>query len=74
MLKFSAIAKVAAAAAFVSLAAFGLSTVTDAREGILPVTIPAPAVDENPGTPTETAVFAGGCFWGVQGVFQHVKV
>lgn len=22
---------------------------------------------------TETAVLAGGCFWGVQGVFQHVK-
>ena len=21
----------------------------------------------------QTAVFAGGCFWGVQGVFQHVK-
>ena len=23
--------------------------------------------------PTEVAVLAGGCFWGVQGVYQHVK-
>ena len=38
------------------------------------VAIPAPAVDEPAaGRHTETAVFAGGCFWGVQGVFQHVK-
>jgi peptide-methionine (S)-S-oxide reductase len=37
--------------------------------------IPAPAVDEPAsGRPkSETAVLAGGCFWGVQGVFQHVK-
>ena len=37
--------------------------------------IPAPMVDEPAtGRPkAETAVLAGGCFWGVQGVFQHVK-
>src|SRR4029077_13370672 len=38
-------------------------------------TIPGPSLDEpagNPGT-SETAVLAGGCFWGVQGVYQHVK-
>lgn len=39
------------------------------------VVIPTPAVDQSAaqaGT-SETAVLAGGCFWGVQAVFQHVK-
>ena len=37
--------------------------------------IPAPAVDEPvaAGVDSETAVLSGGCFWGVQAVFQHVK-
>lgn len=34
--------------------------------------IPAATVDETPGAGTETIALAGGCFWGVQGVFQHV--
>ncbi|PAQ05516.1 peptide-methionine (S)-S-oxide reductase MsrA [Mesorhizobium temperatum] len=37
------------------------------------VVIPPPAMDEKPAASTAKAVFAGGCFWGVQGVFQHVK-
>src|SRR5450432_1304498 len=38
-------------------------------------TIPDPAVD-TPLTKVkgeQTAVLAGGCFWGIQAVFQHVK-
>jgi peptide-methionine (S)-S-oxide reductase len=39
-----------------------------------PVAIPAPATDipKAAGQP-QTAVLAGGCFWGVQGVFEHLK-
>jgi peptide-methionine (S)-S-oxide reductase len=36
--------------------------------------LPVPSIDTpRGGEGLETAVFAGGCFWGVQGVFQHVK-
>jgi peptide-methionine (S)-S-oxide reductase len=34
--------------------------------------VPPPALDETAPAASETAVLAGGCFWGVQGVFQHV--
>jgi len=39
-----------------------------------PVIIAPPAVD-NPKAagPMQTAVLAGGCFWGVQGVYEHVR-
>lgn len=38
-----------------------------------PVVIPAPALDLEESGNKSTAIFAGGCFWGVQGVFQRVR-
>jgi peptide-methionine (S)-S-oxide reductase len=38
------------------------------------VALPSPAVDVTSAVSADqTATFAGGCFWGVQAVFQHVK-
>ena len=43
------------------------------RAGETAVKIAPPAVDTTTGASgLQTAVFAGGCFWGVQGVFQRV--
>ena len=40
-----------------------------------PVVVLAPPVIDNPKAagPSQTAVLSGGCFWGVQGVFEHVR-
>lgn len=59
-------------------AALGIAGILLCRAPLLgaeaPVIIAPPAVD-NPKTagPPQTAVLAGGCFWGVQGVFEHVR-
>src|SRR5882762_8732552 len=48
---------------------------TLAVSGETATAVPAPVADEplQQGAASETAVLAGGCFWGVQAVFQHVK-
>jgi len=59
------------AALILGACAWSLSRISAAEEVRV---IPPPAVDEAPGTAaSEVAVLAGGCFWGVQGVFQHVE-
>lgn len=61
-----------AAAALVLVVGWGLRGSSQAAEDSR--VVPAPVTDEAAAAGgTETAVVAGGCFWGVQGVFQHVK-
>jgi peptide-methionine (S)-S-oxide reductase len=59
------------AAAALSLAAIAWQAAPLAAEDAR--VLPAPAADEAPAANSETVVLAGGCFWGVQGVFQHVN-
>ena len=58
-----------------SIAAAMLAAVAAAQAGAQAVVVPEPVFDEMPGDATAPAiaVFAGGCFWGVQGVYQHVE-
>ncbi|MGI4847479.1 MAG: peptide-methionine (S)-S-oxide reductase MsrA [Janthinobacterium lividum] len=65
-------AKLGGAAFAVALLVWGQQSAFSAEQAVV---IAAPAQDIAPpaGAPMQTAVFAGGCFWGVQGVFQHVK-
>ena len=52
-------------------AALSLGFAAPTRAAEDAVVIPAPAMDAAPASGIQTAVVAGGCFWGVQGVFQH---
>ena len=54
-----------------AIATLGLSCALQADS---PKEIPAPQVDQAATTSgPQTAVLAGGCFWGMQGMFEHVK-
>jgi peptide-methionine (S)-S-oxide reductase len=64
------------AGALLLLALLGALWHTVGRAAEPATVIPAPAIDaakEPPKPGLQTVVLAGGCFWGVQAVFQHVK-
>jgi peptide-methionine (S)-S-oxide reductase len=56
------------------LAVIGIAWQLTSCAAEAPVNVPAPATD-NPKQQgaLQTAVLSGGCFWGVQGVYEHVK-
>ena len=69
MSKFSRLTLCCAAAiGALAIAAFAAVPSRAAEDAVV---IPAPATDVAPTDGLQTAVVAGGCFWGVQGVFQH---
>ncbi len=55
----------------VALAAFGFGCQLNAQA--VNHAIPAPVVDATSASGPQTAVLAGGCFWGQQGLFEHVR-
>lgn len=48
----------------------GLSAATGSSSVVL---APEPRLDKPATAPREIAVLAGGCFWGVEGVYEHVR-
>lgn len=69
MRRFAAFALAAA-----GLMAAGLAFAPLATRAEPAVAVPPPAADASAAsTGLETAVLAGGCFWGIQAVYQHVK-
>ena len=65
---FSRLALGAAALGALAISALAIAPSLAAEDAVV---IPAPAMDAKTADGIQTVVVAGGCFWGVQGVYQH---
>jgi peptide-methionine (S)-S-oxide reductase len=65
---FNRLTLCAAAIGAVAISALATAPLRAAEDAVV---IPAPSIDTQASDGVQTAVIAGGCFWGVQGVFQH---
>jgi peptide-methionine (S)-S-oxide reductase len=65
---FNRLTLCAATIGAVAISAFAATPLRAAEDAVV---IPAPSVDVQAADGIQSAVIAGGCFWGVQGVFQH---
>jgi peptide-methionine (S)-S-oxide reductase len=68
--QFSRLSLGAAAIGALAITAFAIVPLRAAEDAVI---IPAPAQDVQAADGLQTVVVAGGCFWGVQGVFQHTS-
>jgi len=67
---FAGPAKVLGILALFAIATASLSNPGSERQAVPDPRVDAPSAGRNG---LQTAVFAGGCFWGVEAVFEHVK-
>src|SRR5471032_3131003 len=67
---FSRLSLCAATLGALAITAFVAAPLRAAEDAVV---IPAPAIDAQASDGLQTVVVAGGCFWGVQGVFQHTS-
>src|ERR1700688_1868862 len=65
---FSRLSLCAAAIGALAISAFAAAPSRAAEDAVIS---PAPSADVPAADGVQTVVIAGGCFWGVQGVFQH---